>query len=46
VGVYNLYGRKNPFFLFEGRDTAGNPAYQQFSLFGFPLPSVALNIKF
>jgi TonB dependent receptor/TonB-dependent Receptor Plug Domain/CarboxypepD_reg-like domain len=46
VGVYNLYGRRNPFFLFEGADKFGNPAYQQFSLFGFPLPSAALNIKF
>jgi hypothetical protein len=46
VGIYNVYGRKNPFFLFEGVDKTGNKAYQQFSLFGFPLPSISFNIKF
>jgi CarboxypepD_reg-like domain/TonB-dependent Receptor Plug Domain/TonB dependent receptor len=46
IGVYNLYGRKNPFFLFEGVNKQGEKAYQQFSLFGFPLPSASLHIKF
>jgi outer membrane cobalamin receptor len=46
IGVYNLYGRKNPMFILEGTDNNGNPAYRQFSLFGFALPSIAWNIKF
>jgi outer membrane cobalamin receptor len=46
IGVYNVYGRKNPFFIFEDNDFTGKKVYKQFSLFGFPLPSVALSYKF
>jgi hypothetical protein len=46
LGCYNVYGRQNAFFIFRDSDSAGNPAYRQFSLFGFPLPSAALSIKF
>jgi hypothetical protein len=44
-GVYNLYGRKNPFFIFLGTDKQGNPSFQQASLFGFPLPYFTFNWK-
>lgn len=45
VGVYNTYGRKNPFFIILGSDDKGNPAFQQTSLFGFPLPYFTFNWK-
>jgi hypothetical protein len=45
MGVYNIYGRRNPFFLFQDNDNSGNTVFRQFSLFGFPIPSLAINIK-
>jgi outer membrane receptor for ferrienterochelin and colicin len=44
VSVYNLYDRRNPFFLYLGED-AGKPAYKQVSLFPI-LPSITYQIKF
>jgi outer membrane receptor for ferrienterochelin and colicin len=45
IGCYNLYGRKNTFFINPGIDNAGNNIFNSISLFGFPLPYVALNVK-
>ena len=44
VSVYNLYDRRNPFFIYLGQD-AGKPAYKQVSLFPI-LPSITYQIKF
>jgi hypothetical protein len=46
LGCYNIYGRKNPFFIFLGNDSQGNDQFQQASLFGFPLPYLTLDVKF
>ncbi len=45
-GFYNLYGRKNPFFIFQGNDNLGNKQFKQASLFGFPLPYFSYSFKF
>ncbi len=47
-GVYNVYGRKNPFFLSmdESINMGGQVAVSQFSLFGFPLPYFNYSFKF
>ena len=45
LGVYNLYGRQNPFSIYP--DFSGTaPQYSQFSLIAFPLPSITYNFKF
>jgi outer membrane receptor for ferrienterochelin and colicin len=44
--VYNVYDRRNPFFIYLGEDEATRkPAYKQVSLFPI-LPSVTFQIKF
>jgi hypothetical protein len=46
LGCYNLYGRKNSFFIFADKDNLGKNIFRSFSLFGFPLPYVSLSVKF
>ncbi len=44
--VYNVYNRKNPFYIYLGEDDVTRlPAYKQISLFPV-LPSVTFQIKF
>jgi hypothetical protein len=45
IGCYNVYGRKNTFFLTRGTDASGLSVFNSVALFGFPLPYVALNVK-
>lgn len=45
IGVYNLYSRKNPFFLDIGRDDDGNKKFIQYSLFPL-IPSITYRFKF
>jgi hypothetical protein len=52
-GVYNLYGRRNPFTLYsstaDARPLVGQPAQvspTQLSVVGNPIPSVSYNFKF
>jgi len=44
-GVYNAYGRRNPFYYYIGTNNSGYKAITRVSIFPF-LPSVALNFKF
>lgn len=47
-GAYNVYGRKNPFFLFPESRLSVNErqVVRQFSLFGFPVPYFTYTFKF
>ena len=45
VGVYNVYNRRNPFFIYRGTDDFGEPAYKQVSLFPI-LPSFSWQFEF
>lgn len=45
VGAYNVYNRKNPFFLRFERDENGNRALFQYSLFPF-IPSISYKYEF
>jgi hypothetical protein len=45
AGVYNLYNRQNPFFLFFGYDDQGNRALKQFSIFML-IPSISYSAEF
>ena len=45
VGFYNLYNRKNPFFLFAARDRDGRRLFKQASLFPI-LPAVSYRFRF
>ncbi|MBW8048905.1 MAG: TonB-dependent receptor plug domain-containing protein [Cytophagales bacterium] len=45
IGVYNVYNRKNPYFLYFGVDNRGDPALKQVSLFPI-LPSFSYSFKF
>lgn len=45
IGVYNVYSRRNPFFMELGRDRNGNKKFIQYSLFPI-IPSVAYRFKF
>ena len=45
VAIYNVYNRKNSFFLFLDFDDAGNPAIKQFSLFPV-VPSISYSFTF
>lgn len=45
VGAYNAYNRKNPFFIDEGYDNAGNKHFYQYSLFPV-IPYVRYSFKF
>ncbi len=44
-GVYNLYSRQNPFFLYFGTNTRGNTVLKQVSLFPL-IPSFSYAFKF
>jgi outer membrane receptor for ferrienterochelin and colicin len=44
-GVYNVYSRQNPFFLYFSRDDAGNNRLTQISLFPL-IPSFSYSFKF
>lgn len=44
-GVYNVYNRKNPFYVTLGEDNKGRPKFIQHSLFPF-IPSVKYSFKF
>jgi TonB dependent receptor/CarboxypepD_reg-like domain/TonB-dependent Receptor Plug Domain len=45
IGCYNLYGRKNTFFIFNDTDVNGKKIFQSFALFGFPIPYLSLSFK-
>lgn len=45
IGLYNVYSRRNPFFLDIGYDEDGNKKFIQYSLFPF-IPSIAYRFKF
>lgn len=45
VGIYNLYNRRNPFFMDIGYDKEGNKKFVQYSLFPF-IPSITYRFKF
>ena len=45
IGVYNLYNRRNPFFLDIGFDDNGDKKFVQYSLFPV-IPSVRYSFKF
>ncbi len=45
IGVYNLYSRRNPFFMEIGYDRDGNKKFIQYSLFPI-IPSIAYRFKF
>lgn len=44
-GAYNVYNRRNPFYLFEGRRKDGSRVYKQASLFPV-LPFVSYRFRF
>jgi len=44
-GIYNLYSRRNPFFIDIGEDEEGNKKFIQYSLFPI-IPSFAYHFKF
>jgi hypothetical protein len=44
-GIYNIYNRQNPFFLYFGSDNEGNRKLKQSSLFPI-IPSFTYNFKF
>ena len=45
LGVYNLYNRQNPFYLFFGFDSYGNRALKQMSIFML-IPSISYSVEF
>lgn len=45
ISVYNVYNRKNPFFLYAGHNDNGNKVLKQISLFPI-LPSITYSYKF
>jgi hypothetical protein len=45
VSVYNLYNRKNPYFIYLGYNNSGDRAAKQVSLFPI-IPSITYNFKF
>ncbi len=45
VGAYNVYSRKNPFYIQDGYDSSGNKHFYQYSLFPV-LPYVRYSFKF
>lgn len=45
ISVYNVYNRKNPFFLYVGNKDNGGKALKQISLFPI-LPSISYTYKF
>ncbi len=45
IGAYNVYNRKNPYFIYSGRDFEGNRVFKQVSLFPI-IPSITYRFKF
>ncbi|MEO8404852.1 MAG: TonB-dependent receptor [Chitinophagaceae bacterium] len=45
ISVYNVYNRKNPFFIYKDYDYTGKPAFRQVSLFPI-IPSISYQFKF
>jgi hypothetical protein len=45
IGIYNVYSRRNPFFLDIGNDEEGNKKFIQYSLFPI-IPSIAYRFTF
>ncbi len=45
IGAYNVYNRKNPYFIYSGRDEEGERVFKQVSLFPI-IPSVTYRFKF
>lgn len=45
ISAYNVYNRKNPFYLYSGKDSAGNTEFKQVSLFPI-IPSISYQFKF
>ena len=45
IGTYNLYNRRNPFFIDLRNDHMGNKKFVQYSLFPI-IPSVAYRLNF
>lgn len=46
IGAYNVYNRRNPFFIYKGySDDGRTPQFRQVSLFPF-IPSVSYQFKF
>ncbi len=45
IGAYNVYNRKNPYFIYAGRNRDGERAFKQVSLFPV-IPSVSWKFKF
>lgn len=47
-GVYNVYGRKNPYSVYftQDRDNPGQTQAEQLSIIGIPVPFVTYNFKF
>jgi hypothetical protein len=43
--IYNVYNRQNPFMLYPGRNSDGNPALMQVALFPI-IPSISWKFKF
>ena len=44
-GVYNVYGRRNPYFLYFSNNQYGRKQLKQVSIFTF-IPSISYNFKF
>lgn len=45
ISIYNVYNRKNPFFLYTGHNNGGDTVLKQVSLFPI-LPSISYSYKF
>lgn len=45
VGVYNVYNRRNPFYVYSSTNSSGNNVFKQMSLFPI-IPSITYQFKF
>jgi hypothetical protein len=45
IGAYNVYNRRNPFYIDLGSDKKGHPKFYQYSLFPI-IPSISYSFKF
>ncbi|WMN06164.1 TonB-dependent receptor [Marivirga arenosa] len=46
IGLYNVYGRKNPFSVFFRDQNGAPPQAYRLAILGIPFPSVTYNFKF
>jgi hypothetical protein len=46
IGLYNVYGRKNPFSVFFRDQNGAPPQAYQLAILGIPFPSVTYNFSF